>query len=49
MYSFLNAGKFAVQNIDRLEYSWATEFTSPPKWLRDPYPWDWVVEVKRVK
>ncbi|MBK6444294.1 MAG: class I SAM-dependent methyltransferase [Bacteroidetes bacterium] len=49
LYSFLNDGKFAVQNIDRLEYSWATEFTSPPKWLRDPYPWDWVVEVKRVK
>lgn len=49
LYSFLNAGNFEIQNIDRLEYSWDTEITSPPKWLRDPYPWDWVVEVKRVK
>jgi SAM-dependent methyltransferase len=33
--------------IDRLEYSWKTEFASPPQWLKEPYPWDWVVECKR--
>ncbi len=30
--------------IDRLEYDWNTEFKSPPKWMKDPYPWDWLVE-----
>ncbi|HRH65751.1 MAG TPA: class I SAM-dependent methyltransferase [Bacteroidia bacterium] len=49
LFSFFNTGNYKVQNIDRLEYNWDTEITNPPKWLRDPYPWDWVVEVKRVK
>jgi SAM-dependent methyltransferase len=47
--SLFNSGKYAMQKLDRIEYSWETEFTSPPSWLQSPYPWDWVVEVKRVK
>ncbi|HNQ00261.1 MAG TPA: methyltransferase domain-containing protein [Bacteroidia bacterium] len=49
LFSFFNAGNFEVQNIDRLEYSWDTEIVAAPKWLRDPYPWDWVIEVKRIR
>jgi len=49
LYSLFNSGKFAMQKLDRIEYSWETEFTSPPGWLQSPYPWDWVIEVKRVK
>jgi len=49
LYSLFNSGKFVVEAIDQLEYDWNTEFTSPPEWMRDPYPWDWIVEVKRVK
>jgi SAM-dependent methyltransferase len=30
--------------IHKLEYDWTTEFTSPPKWMKEPYPWDWIVE-----
>ncbi len=41
---FRDAG-FRILNIDRIEYEWTTEFAEPPKWLKDPYPWDWLVEV----
>ena len=43
---FRDAG-FKVETIDRIEYSWTTEFADPPRWLKDPYPWDWLVEVTR--
>lgn len=34
---------FEVKKINKVEYSWKTEFVNPPRWLRDPYPWDWMV------
>ncbi len=40
---FREAG-FNVRAVEKLEYSWKTEFDSPPSWLRDPYPWDWMIE-----
>jgi len=43
---FTEAG-FTVKNIERLEYDWETEFLSPPKWMKSPYPWDWMVEVQK--
>ena len=43
---FRDAG-FKVQAIDRIEYDWSTEFAEPPKWLKDPYPWDWLIEVSK--
>jgi SAM-dependent methyltransferase len=38
---------FEVTNIERLEYDWKTEFSSPPEWMKRPYPWDWMVEVRK--
>ncbi len=43
---FRDAG-FTVTKIDKLEYDWGTEIASPPKWLKDPYPCDWLVELKK--
>jgi SAM-dependent methyltransferase len=43
---FKEAG-FSVTAIDKLEYDWETEIALPPAWLKDPYPWDWLVELKR--
>lgn len=43
---FRDAG-FKIRNIDRIEYEWTTEFADPPLWLKEPYPWDWLVEVTR--
>ena len=42
---FTKAG-LKITAIDKIEYNWDTEFTSPPKWLKEPYPWDWLVECK---
>jgi SAM-dependent methyltransferase len=48
LYSMFNKDGFEMQEIDRLEYSWETEFDSPPVWMQSPYPWDWVVAVKKL-
>ena len=29
-------------NCSKLEYTWESEFASPPRWMKDPYPWDWL-------
>ena len=28
--------------IEKIEYPWTTEFTSPPRWMQAPFPWDWL-------
>jgi SAM-dependent methyltransferase len=30
--------------ISKVEYDWTSEFSSPPKWMKEPYPWDWIIE-----
>jgi 2-polyprenyl-3-methyl-5-hydroxy-6-metoxy-1,4-benzoquinol methylase len=39
----LTESGFKFLKIDKAEYTWDTEMESPPKSLKDPYPWDWVV------
>jgi len=48
LYNLLNSKKYSLRAIERLEYEWITEFTSPPKWMLNPYPFDWLVEVKCI-
>jgi SAM-dependent methyltransferase len=43
---FKQAG-FTVNRVERLEYNWTTEFSKPPKKLKDPYPWDWMVDLTK--
>ncbi|HMV09510.1 MAG TPA: methyltransferase domain-containing protein [Cyclobacteriaceae bacterium] len=43
---FSNAG-FTLTQVEKVEYDWNTELSSPPRWLKDPYPWDWLVECKK--
>jgi hypothetical protein len=43
---FSEAG-FTITAVEKLEYDWNTEFDSPPSWLKEPYPWDWMVECKK--
>jgi SAM-dependent methyltransferase len=31
----------------KIEYPWDTEFQCPPKWMKDPYPWDWLILAHR--
>ena len=38
-----------ILSVEKIEYSWKTEFDSPPKWMKKPYPWDWFVLLKKVR
>jgi hypothetical protein len=38
---------FIVERIEKINYTWKTEFTNPPKWLKEPYPWDWMCVAKK--
>jgi SAM-dependent methyltransferase len=37
----------SITAIEKLEYDWSTEFAAPPSWLKEPFPWDWMIEVKK--
>jgi SAM-dependent methyltransferase len=38
---------FTVDRVEKINYTWKTEFTNPPKWLTEPYPWDWMCAAKK--
>jgi len=38
-----------ITALEKLDYDWNTEFAAPPEWMNKPYPWDWLIECKRVK
>lgn len=38
---------FTAEEFQKIEYDWDTEFHHPPKWLKEPKPWDWMVVGKR--
>lgn len=31
-----------VLEIEKIRYSWKTEFERPPRWMKEPFPWDWL-------
>ena len=37
-----------VQNVEKIDYPWSTEFERPPRWIGAPYPWDWLFLAQRV-
>ncbi|MCW5899789.1 MAG: class I SAM-dependent methyltransferase [Flavobacteriales bacterium] len=39
----------AAEVMEKLEYPWRTEFKTPPKWMKAPYPWDWFVVARRLR
>jgi SAM-dependent methyltransferase len=43
----LDALHLAVGQVHKVEYRWDTEFTDPPRWLKDPYPWDWMALARK--
>jgi SAM-dependent methyltransferase len=43
----LNRAAFEPIEFRKIEYAWGTEFSKPPKWLKNPLPWDWMVVAKR--
>jgi SAM-dependent methyltransferase len=45
----LRESGLSVKAIERLEYDWNTEFPEPPNWMKEPFPWDWLIECKKEK
>ena len=39
---------YTIDKFQKIEYSWKTEFNNPPKWLKDPKPWDWMVVGRKL-
>lgn len=39
----LGGSGFAVHELTKIQYGWDTEFDAPPRWMKEPYPWDWLV------
>ncbi len=38
---------FRPLELEKVEYDWTTEFAEPPKWMKEPWPWDWLVVAER--
>jgi len=38
---------FIAETFQKIEYDWDTEFLKPPKWLKEPKPWDWMVVARK--
>lgn len=49
LISTLNETGFQIIKIDKVEYPWSSEIENPPKTLKAPYPWDWVVMATKNK
>ena len=45
-YLLQDAG-FVAEEIRKIEYGWDTEFHQPPRWLKQPGPWDWMVVARK--
>lgn len=43
---FAEAG-LTLTAVEKIEYGWDTELADPPKELKGPYPWDWLVVCKK--
>ena len=43
----LDEAGFAVSSCDKVEYAWDTEFENPPRWMKNPGPWDWLLVARR--
>ena len=44
----LNNEGFLAESFQKIEYEWNTEFLKPPKWLKEPKPWDWMVVARKL-
>ncbi|MEE2807861.1 MAG: class I SAM-dependent methyltransferase [Verrucomicrobiota bacterium] len=40
---------FKIKSSEKITYPWSTEFSSPPKWMKSPLPWDWLILLEKQK
>jgi SAM-dependent methyltransferase len=49
LVAMLERRNLRIKEISKIEYQWDTEFDSPPRWMKDPLPWDWLVIAQKTK
>ena len=47
LIAILEKRRLEVVETAKIEYSWKTEFESPPRWMKGPYPWDWLFVARK--
>jgi len=38
-----------VLSTEKIPYPWGTEFEAPPRWMKAPYPWDWLLLARKKR
>jgi SAM-dependent methyltransferase len=49
LVSLLERRNLRIKEICKIEYPWDTEFDYPPGWMKEPYPWDWLVVAQKTR
>jgi ubiquinone/menaquinone biosynthesis C-methylase UbiE len=49
LVALLERRDLRIIKISKIEYQWNTEFESPPRWMKAPFPWDWLVVAQKIK
>lgn len=44
---FLSDIGFTIERVLRVEYPWTEILDNTPRWLKEPYPWDWCILGRR--
>ncbi len=39
---------FKPLSVDKVEYDWEHELPGAPSWMRDPFPWDWLLVASKT-
>lgn len=47
LFQIFNTHGCKIELIEKVEYNWETELNAPPSWIKEPYPWDWLVMVQK--
>jgi hypothetical protein len=40
LITLLESRRMEVLEIEKIQYTWATEFDDPPNWMKAPLQWD---------
>jgi ubiquinone/menaquinone biosynthesis C-methylase UbiE len=49
LQTFLKDVGYKIERVKKIEFMWDEEVKNPPRWLKDPYPWDWLVVARKIK
>lgn len=47
LHVLIERSGLSLVKLEQLTYEWTSEFAAPPKWMKAPYPWDWMIVCRR--